>query len=105
MKKSPKPINLLVPAALLLGTLVGTQAEANNISYTVNETITGPLNGVAGNPPQTDSVVGNITTDGTIGVLHAGHLVSWNLDLIDVTNPVNSIDLTNSNSSISLDIG
>ena len=104
MKESPTPINPWAIAALLLGTLAGTQAEAS-IIYTVNQTISGPLNGVAGNPAQTDSVIGTVTTDGTIGVLHANNLVSWNLDLIDVNNPQYSIDLTASNSLISVDTG
>ena len=103
MKISPK---LMIRAfATLLLSLVCATAQAADITYTVNETITGPLNGIPGNPTQTDSVVGTITTDGTIGVLHAGNLVSWDLDLIDVTNTSNSIDLTTSNSSISVDSG
>jgi hypothetical protein len=102
MKKSPKQLAFI---ALLLGTLVGAQAEASSITYTVNETISGPLDGVAGNPTQTDSVVGSITTDGTTGTLHAGNLQSWNLNLIDVTNTANNIDLTQINSLISVDIG
>ena len=101
MKSTAKQLAL---AALLVGTLVGAQAQAS-ITYTVNETITGPLNGVSGNPSQTDSVVGSVTTDGTIGVLHAGNLTGWNLDLIDVTTPANSITLTDLNSLISVDIG
>jgi hypothetical protein len=99
-----KPIKRWVFATLLLGLICAT-AQATNITYTVNETITGPLNRIAGNPTQTDSVAGTITTDGTIGVLHTANLVSWNLDLIDVTNNSNSIDLTNSNSLISVDLG
>src|SRR5580704_4824448 len=73
--------------------------------YTVNETITSPLNGIVGNPTQTDSVVGTITTDGTIGVLHSADISSWNLDLIDVTTPANTYELTTSNSSIVVDFG
>jgi len=99
MKKSPKQLALI---ALLLGTLGGARAEASSITYTVDETISGPLDGVVGNPTQTDSVVGSITTDGTIGVLHTLNLQSWNLDLRDVTNPANSIDLTQNNSLISV---
>ena len=104
MKNTPKLIKRWALATLLLGTLVGTTAEAN-IIYTVNETITGPINGIAGNPSQTDEVVGSITTDGTIGVLHTANIVSWALDLIDVNTPSNSILLTQSNSSISVDQG
>ena len=105
MKKSSAPINPWAIAALLLGTVVGTQAQAAPTTYTVNETITGPLNGTAGNPAQTDSVIGTITTDGTIGVLHTSNMISWNLNLIDVTNPSFSYDLTTSNSLISVDTG
>jgi hypothetical protein len=104
MKKSPKLIKRLAFAAIVLSTLVATAAEAN-ITYTVDLTITSPLNGVAGNPLQTDSVVGSVTTDGTIGILHAGNLVDWNLNLNDVTNPANSIDLTTANSLIPIDLG
>lgn len=104
MKKPPKLIKRWALAALILGTLGATAAEAN-IIYTVNETITGPLNGVAGNPSQTDSVVGTITTDGTIGVLHTGDLVGWDLHLNDLTNPVYSYELTTANSLISVDTG
>jgi hypothetical protein len=105
MKKSSAPINPWAIAALLLGTVVGTQAHAAPTTYTVNETITGPLNGTAGNPAQTDSVIGTITTDGTIGVLHTSNMISWNLNLIDVTNPSFSYDLTTSNALISVDTG
>ena len=105
MKKSFAPINPWAIAALLLGTMTGTLAQAAPATYTVNETITGPLNGTPGNPAQTDSVIGTITTDGTIGVLHAGNIISWNLDLLDVTHPAFSYDLTTSNSLISVDTG
>ncbi len=91
--------------ALLFGTLVAVSSANANTTYTVDETITGPLNGTAGNPMQTDSVIGTITTDGTIGILHASNLVSWTLDLVDVTNPGNSYALTSSNSLISVDTG
>jgi hypothetical protein len=101
MKKSPNSLALMV---VVLGTMVGAQARAS-VTYLVNETITGPINGVVGNPTQTDSVVGSITTDGTLGVLHGANLQSWDLNLIDVTNPVNSIELTQANSLISVDLG
>jgi hypothetical protein len=104
MKKPPKLIKRCALAALFLGTLVGTEAEAN-IIYTVNETITGPLNGVAGNPTQTDSVVGTVVTDGTIGILHTANIVGWDLNLNDLTNPQYSYDLKTSNSLISVDTG
>ena len=84
--------------AVLCLALAGATTQASNITYTVNETITGPVNGVAGNPIQTDSVVGTVTTDGTIGVLQTSDILSWNLDLIDVTNPQYSDLLTTSRS-------
>jgi len=86
--------------SMLLVALVCATAQAGNITYTVNETITGPVNGISGNPIQTDSVVGSITTDGTIGVLNSPNILGWNLDLIDVTNPQYSYLLTTANSSI-----
>ncbi len=92
------------PVLLALGLLFAAQAQANT-TYTVDETITGPLNGTPGNPTQTDSVVGTVTTDGTIGVLHAGNLVGWDLKLVDVTTPSNSYELTSANSLISVDTG
>jgi hypothetical protein len=104
MTESQKLIGRCALAGLFLGTLVGMQAQANTV-YTVDLTITGPLNGVAGNPSQTDSVVGTVTTDGTIGVLHTANIVGWNLELNDVTNPLFSYDLTTINSAITLDLG
>jgi len=58
-----------------------------------------------GNPLQTDSIIGSITTDGTIGVIQAGNIVSWNLDLVDGLNAANDVDLTPANSTIVADIG
>jgi hypothetical protein len=104
MKNSPNPIKRLVQVALFLSALLGTAAQAS-IIYTVNETITGPLNGVVGNPQQTDSVVGTITTDGTIGILHGSNLLDWNLALNDVTNPLYSYLLTKSTSLVTVDYG
>src|SRR5664280_2246920 len=60
MKKSFAPVNPWAITALLLGMVLGTQAQGAPTTYTVNETITGPLNGTAGNPAQTDSVIGAI---------------------------------------------
>jgi hypothetical protein len=91
-------------AVLALGLLLAAQAQANT-TYTVNETITGPLNNTPGNPSQTDAVMGTVTTDGTVGVLHAGNIVAWDLKLIDVTAPANSDELTPANSLISVDTG
>jgi hypothetical protein len=105
MKNSLKPIKQWAFLTLLLAALVGATAQASPATYTVNETITGPVNGISGNPIQTDSVVGSITTDGTLGYLHTANITDWTLDLIDVTNPEYSYLLTKSNSLISVDSG
>jgi len=62
--------------------------SANNITYNVNLTF-----GSAG------SMVGTITTDGTLGALTTSNIVSWNLTLAD--SPTNSTLLTPSNSAFS----
>jgi hypothetical protein len=95
-------------AGLALGAFGVIQAQAADITYTINQTITGPLNSTPGNPIQSDSVVGTITTDGTIGsgnYLHSANILSWNLELNDLTNPQYSFDLTKANSSITVDLG
>jgi hypothetical protein len=97
-------VGFLAVSFFALAGAVATNAWANSV-YAVNETITSPVNGTAGNPSQTDSVVGTITTDGTIGVLHAINIISWSLDLIDVTNPQYSYLLTTENSMFSEDYG
>ncbi len=61
---------------------------ANNITYNVNLTF-----GSAG------SMVGTITTDGTLGVLNTSNIVSWNLTLAD--SATNSTLLAPSNSAFS----
>ena len=61
---------------------------ANNIAYNVNLTF-----GSAG------SLVGTITTDGTLGVLNTSNIVSWNLTLAD--SATNSTLLTPGNSAFS----
>jgi len=61
---------------------------ANNITYNVNLTF-----GSAG------SMVGTITTDGTLGALTTSNIVSWNLTLAD--SPTNSTLLTAGNSAFS----
>ena len=67
-------------------TFIPNSAGANNITYNVNLTF-----GSAG------SMVGTITTDGTIGVLTTSNIVSWSLTLAD--SPTNSTLLTSGNSA------
>ncbi len=61
---------------------------ANNVTYNVNLTF-----GSAG------SMVGTITTDGTLGALNTSNIVSWNLTLAD--SATNSTLLTPGNSAFS----
>jgi len=88
-----------------LGCLVAMMAVAAHadIIYTFNTTATNVF--PSGNPLQTNTILGTITTDGTIGVLEAGNILSWNLDLIDDLNPANNVTLTTSNSGIPHPIG
>jgi hypothetical protein len=82
--------------ALITANLGSLAARAD--VYAIDTTITS--SDPTGNPLQTDTVSGSITTDGTIGVLGAGNILSWNLELTDALNAANDIDLTNANSSI-----
>jgi hypothetical protein len=50
-------------------------------------------------------VYGSITTDGTIGVIASGNVLSWSLDLIDGLNSANNVTLTPSNSTLVEDTG
>ena len=83
----------------IMGQLV---AHANTV-YPVNLTITS--GDLTGNPLQTDTLLGSITTDGTIGVISISNIVSYDLNLIDDLNPANSVDLTPTNSTIVADVG
>jgi hypothetical protein len=72
--------------------------------YTINESGTTPI--VSGeNSPLSDTVSGSITTDGTIGVIQASNILSWDLDITDNLNPANDVVLTPSNSTIVEDLG
>src|SRR5580692_11209838 len=77
---------------------LGSFVARADINYAIDTTITSAE--PTGNPLQTDTVQGNITTDGTIGVLTLANFVSWNLNLTDGLNSANNTDLTNANSSI-----
>jgi hypothetical protein len=81
----------------LIATNLGSLVARADV-YAIDTTITS--SNPTGNPLQTDTVSGSITTDGTLGVLGAGNILSWNLDLTDALNAANDIDLTDANSSI-----
>ena len=82
----------------LITAQMGSVVARASVIYAVDTTIIS--SNPTGNPLQSDTVDGSITTDGTIGVLGLSNILSWNLDLIDNLNSANNVDLTNSNSSI-----
>ena len=90
-----------MPLACLV-TMMAVVAHADVI-YNFNTTATNVF--PSGNPLQTNTILGTITTDGTIGVLASSNILSWNLNLIDDLNPANNVTLTPSNSGIPHPIG
>ena len=90
---------LLALFAVHLGALL---ARAD-IMYNINQTITSAY--PTGNPFQTDTITGIITTDGTIGVIQSTDVVSWNLSLTDTLNSAYDVTLTPANSSLVEDTG
>jgi len=94
-------VRLCATIALAIG--LGNLAAHAGTIYAINVTAT--TADPTGNPLQTDSIVGSITTDGTIGVIESGNILSWNLNLIDGLDAANDVDLTPANSTIVADIG
>ena len=92
-----RPTPWLAAAAVALA-LCATSAQAANAVYGFDTTITSAV--PTNNPNQTDSVVGSITTDGTLGKLYGGNILAWNLEMIDHLDPTNDFTLTNTNSSL-----
>ena len=94
---------LAVIAAAGLAIGVSTAAQAN-IVYNINQSSTTPE--VAGeNSPLWDSILGTVTTDGTIGVIQSSNILDWDLHLNDNINPGLSSELTPANSGIWFDTG
>lgn len=85
--------SVCVIALALAATLVPTVAKADNITYTVDETV-----GIG-------QVSGSITTNGTIGTLVTADIVDWNVLLNDGTNPPVDLEgpLSGNNSLVFLD--
>jgi hypothetical protein len=78
--------------------LLGVGAAQADIVYAFNTTAT---NGeLTGNPLQTDTILGTITTDGTLGVLSAGNILAWDLELIDRLDASKNFRLVPSNSEV-----
>ncbi len=87
----------------LVAAIAATSASAS-IVYQINQTSTTPE--VAGElSPLSDTVKGTITTDGTIGAVQTGNILSWNLQLIDNYRPAYNFTLTPANSGIWFDTG
>jgi hypothetical protein len=83
--------------------VLGHATAQANIVYTIDTTITS--SNPTGNPAQKDTVLGTLTTDGTIGPLASANIVGYNLNLIDQLNTTNNVDLTPADSSIVEDTG
>jgi hypothetical protein len=88
--------------AFIVVQLSSSVAHASPIVYTINTTITSA--NPTGNPLQSNTILGSITTDGTIGVLAAADITSWNLNLVDNLSASDDVTLTNANSTL-VDIG
>ena len=94
---------LAVIAALGVAVGLSTAAQAN-IVYNINQTSTVPE--VGGElSPLSDTVLGTITTDGTIGLLQSNNILDWDLHLNDNLYPAYSSELTPGNSGIYVDSG
>jgi hypothetical protein len=89
-------LNLAIFTASIQTALAGTVYPISFSATTSDPT---------GNPAQSDTVTGNITTDGTIGTLAPSDILSWNLDLVDNLDAANDFNLTPSNSALVEDTG
>jgi hypothetical protein len=97
-------MKLWLGAATLWGAFSASSAQAGNLVYSINQTSTTPE--VGGElSPLSDTIVGTITTDGTLGVLQSSNILSWNLQLNDNLRPGYDVDLTPANSGIWYDTG
>lgn len=91
-------IRLAAFAALGLAVGISTAARAS-IIYVINQTSTIPE--VSGElSPLSDTVIGTITTDGTLGPIQKVNILTWDLKLIDNLYPQYNFELTPVNSGI-----
>jgi hypothetical protein len=94
---------LWLGAATLCGALTALSVQAN-IVYSINQTSTTPE--VGGElSPLSDTIIGTITTDGTLGVLQSSDILSYDLQLNDNVRPAYDVNLTPANSGIVGDVG
>lgn len=74
------------------------------IVYNVNQSSSTPLQ--AGElSPLSDTVIGTITTDGTLGAVQSANITGWDLHLIDNVRPGDNSELTPANSQLVFDDG
>lgn len=92
-----------VIAGTVLCVNVVTQKAGASTIYPINLTVTS--SNPTGNPAQSDTLSGSITTDGTIGTLAPADILGWNLNLTDNLNSAYDFDLTTANSSLVEDTG
>jgi hypothetical protein len=90
----------LITSMGLMGAAAVTHAD---VIYNINTTATS--SNPTGNPLQTDTVLGTITTNGKLGILAASDILGWNLNLIDGLNSANNFNLSPSNSELVHDWG
>ncbi len=88
----------------LVSLAVATSAAQANIIYHINQSSTVPET-MGELSPLSDTVMGTITTDGTIGAIQASNIVGYDLKLIDNLHPLLSSELTPLNSGIWYDTG
>jgi len=90
----------VILGALITALCTGASARAQDIVYSVYQASTTPIVSSGEISPLSVTETGTITTDGTIGVLQTGDIVSWNLTLTDQYNPSYDVTLTPANSGI-----
>jgi PEP-CTERM motif-containing protein len=95
----------VLTAIAAFGVAVGLSTIARaDIVYSINITSTTPE--VGGElSPLSDTIIGTLTTDGTIGVIQSSNILDWNLQLNDNLRPAFDFDLTPANSGIWFDTG
>jgi hypothetical protein len=91
--------------ALILAVAPWAVAPAQaSIVYTINQTSTSPITKDELSP-LSDTVMGTITTNGTMGAIQASDILDYNLQLIDNYRPALDFTLTPANSGIWYDTG